>query len=49
MEFHFDWWLVYRDREQLLELARAAVPSAAIALVEEESGVNPFVTLRPHT
>jgi extracellular factor (EF) 3-hydroxypalmitic acid methyl ester biosynthesis protein len=45
MEFHLDWYLEYRERIELLELARKAVPDARSEILEEASGVNPFVIL----
>jgi SAM-dependent methyltransferase len=45
MEFHLDWYLEYRERVQMLELARKAVPSAQAEILEEPTGVNPFVSL----
>jgi extracellular factor (EF) 3-hydroxypalmitic acid methyl ester biosynthesis protein len=45
MEFHLDWYLEYRERVQLLELAKRAVPAARCEILEEPSGVNPFVCL----
>jgi hypothetical protein len=45
MEFHLDWYLEYRERVQLLELARKAVPGARAEILEEPTGVNPFVSL----
>jgi extracellular factor (EF) 3-hydroxypalmitic acid methyl ester biosynthesis protein len=45
MELHLDWYLVYRERSELLELARMAAPDAKLQLLEEPTGVNPFVVL----
>ena len=45
MELHLDWFLVYRERAEMLAFARAAAPSARIAIVEEATRVNPFVKL----
>lgn len=45
MEHHLDWWLIYRSRQELLELAARAVPQARLQILEEESGVNPFVEI----
>jgi hypothetical protein len=45
MEHHLDWYLVYRSKEQILEFARKAMPDAKIDLLEEETGVNPFVRI----
>jgi extracellular factor (EF) 3-hydroxypalmitic acid methyl ester biosynthesis protein len=45
MEHHFDWELRYRKREELVEIGRRAVPGARIRLLEEETGVNPFIEL----
>ena len=45
MEHHLDWWLVLRSRPELLEMAHRAAPHARVQILEEESGVNPFVEL----
>jgi hypothetical protein len=45
MEHHLDWNLLYRTRPELMELTTRAAPAASIRLLEEESGVNPFVQL----
>jgi SAM-dependent methyltransferase len=45
MEHHLDWWLIYRTRTELLEMARRAAPDAKLQILEEESGVNPFVEI----
>jgi SAM-dependent methyltransferase len=45
MEHHLDWWLIYRTRPELLEIARRAAPHAQLQILEEESGVNPFVEM----
>ncbi|MGZ6123404.1 MAG: PilZ domain-containing protein [Myxococcales bacterium] len=45
MEHHLDWHLNYRTRAELLELGARAAPEASIRLVEEETGVNPFIQL----
>ncbi|MFL5270992.1 MAG: class I SAM-dependent methyltransferase, partial [Anaeromyxobacteraceae bacterium] len=45
MEYHLEWNLIYRTREQLLDVGRRAAPSARIRILEEESGVNPFIEL----
>lgn len=43
MEVHLDWPLVYRTRDELLEVGTRAMPGAASRILEEESGANPFV------
>ena len=45
MELHLDWHLIYREPDELLEIGRAAAPDAQLELVEEETGVNPFIAL----
>ncbi|HZU82247.1 MAG TPA: class I SAM-dependent methyltransferase, partial [Polyangiaceae bacterium] len=45
MELHLDWFLLYRTRAELLDMARLAVPDARIDIVEEATGLNPFVSL----
>jgi hypothetical protein len=45
MELHLDWHLAYRERSEMLELARMAAPEAQIEILEEASGINPFVVL----
>jgi hypothetical protein len=45
LQVHLDWALVYRTREELLDIARSAVPGAQVRILEEERGVNPFFEL----
>jgi SAM-dependent methyltransferase len=45
MELHLDWYLIYRELDELLQIGRAAAPDARIELLEEETRVNPFVAL----
>jgi hypothetical protein len=45
MELHLDWHLEYRERIEMLELARRAASDAHIEVLEEPTGVNPFVAL----
>lgn len=45
MEYHLDWELLYRTRDELLSIGRRAAPQARIRLLEEESGVNPFIEI----
>jgi hypothetical protein len=47
MEWHLDWNLIYRTREELLEIGHRAVPQAQIRILEEETGINPFFELTP--
>ena len=47
MEWHLDWNLIYRTREELLDIGRRAVPGASLRILEEESGINPFFELVP--
>lgn len=42
MEMHLDWVLVYRQQQELVELANAAADGTTQVL-EEATGVNPFV------
>ncbi len=43
MEHHLDWPLIYRTRQQLLDMGARAVPGAQLRILEEESGANPFI------
>lgn len=45
MEHHLDWPLIYRTREELLEIGDRAVPGARLRILEEESRANPFFEL----
>jgi hypothetical protein len=45
MELHLDWHLEYRERSSMLDLARRAVSGAHVEILEESTGVNPFVAL----
>jgi extracellular factor (EF) 3-hydroxypalmitic acid methyl ester biosynthesis protein len=43
MEHHLDWFLLYRSRAELLEMGQRACPDARLRILEEETGVNPFL------
>ncbi len=43
MEHHLDWFLIYRSRAELLELGQRACAEARLRILEEETGVNPFL------
>jgi SAM-dependent methyltransferase len=45
MDFHLDWSLIYRERAEMMDFAQAGAPQARVAIVEEQTGINPFVTL----
>jgi extracellular factor (EF) 3-hydroxypalmitic acid methyl ester biosynthesis protein len=45
MEHLLDWHLIHRSRTELTEIGRRAAPSARIRVLEEETGVNPFIEL----
>ncbi|HKP56645.1 MAG TPA: hypothetical protein VJV78_07995 [Polyangiales bacterium] len=45
IEFHCDWYLIYRQHADMLAFARAGAPSADAFIEEEPTGINPFVTL----
>jgi extracellular factor (EF) 3-hydroxypalmitic acid methyl ester biosynthesis protein len=45
MEYHCDWYLIYRQHADMLSFARAGAPSAEISIEEEPTGINPFVRL----
>ena len=45
MEHHLEWDLLYRTRDELREIGQKAAPSAQIRILEEETGVNPFIEL----
>ena len=45
MELHLDWTLIYRTHAEMLELARAAAPGVPSEIVEEPTGINPFVAI----
>jgi len=43
MEHHLDWQLLYRTHEQILAFATEGAPEGRCHIVEEPTGVNPFV------
>jgi hypothetical protein len=45
MELHLDWFLIYREIAELAAIGRAAAPGARLEVLEEETGVNPFIAL----
>ena len=46
MEHHLDWQLIYRSRAELSDIAKRAAPAGRLQILEEETGVNPFIELR---
>lgn len=46
MEHHLDWYLIYRSREEMLAFGKAAAPGAELSILEERTGVNPFLSIR---
>lgn len=46
MEHHQDWRLLYRSRQEILGFAHAGVPDAELTILDEPTGVNPFVSVR---
>ena len=46
LEYHLDWWLMYRTRAELLDIAERAAPGTRLRVLEEQSGVNPFVEIQ---
>jgi extracellular factor (EF) 3-hydroxypalmitic acid methyl ester biosynthesis protein len=45
LEVLLDWPLVYRTQAELLEIGAAAAPGAALRILDEASGANPFLEL----
>jgi hypothetical protein len=45
MEHHLEWNLIYRSHADLLEIGARASPQARLQILEEESGVNPFLEI----
>lgn len=45
MDVLLDWTLLYRTRDELLAIGRRAAPHAQVRLLEEATGVNPFIEL----
>ena len=43
MEHHLDWFLLYRSRAEFLEMGQRACGDARLRILEEETGVNPFL------
>jgi hypothetical protein len=45
MEMHNDWHLTYRTRDELAAIGHAATPNADVRIVDEATGVNPFLAI----
>jgi extracellular factor (EF) 3-hydroxypalmitic acid methyl ester biosynthesis protein len=45
MELHLDWHLTYRTHEEMLAFARMGASRSRCEILEEETGINPFVCL----
>jgi extracellular factor (EF) 3-hydroxypalmitic acid methyl ester biosynthesis protein len=46
MEQHLDWVLIHRTRDEMRAFAEEAAPTATVSILEEISGVNPFLCVR---
>jgi extracellular factor (EF) 3-hydroxypalmitic acid methyl ester biosynthesis protein len=46
MEHLLDWHLLHRSRNELVDIGRRAAPDAEVRILEEETGINPFVEMR---
>ena len=46
MEQHLDWVLIHRTRDEMRAFAEEAAPTAEVSILEELSGVNPFLCVR---
>jgi len=46
MEAFLEWHLVYRDRQQLLELRPSAAPEGSYQVKADVTGVNIFIEVR---
>ena len=49
MEHHLDWYLIHRTRREMCAFAEEAAPTADVSIIEEASGVNPFLCVRRTT
>ncbi|MDP9002006.1 MAG: class I SAM-dependent methyltransferase family protein [Myxococcota bacterium] len=45
MELHLDWFLIYRTHLEMMEFAGRAAPQAPTQILDDETGVNPFVVV----
>jgi SAM-dependent methyltransferase len=45
LEVPLDWSLIYRTRDELLDIGARAMPGAGARILEEETGANPFLEL----
>lgn len=45
MEHLLEWNLLYRTREDLLDIGRRATHGAPLGIIEEPTGVNPFIDI----
>ena len=44
-EHHLEWTLLYRTHDDMIDFARNGAPTARVQVMEEASGVNPFVVM----
>jgi hypothetical protein len=45
MEFHLDWHLIYRTHEEMLAFGRTGTRHSAVEIIEEATGINPFLKI----
>ncbi len=46
MEHHLDWVLIHRTRDEMRAFAGEAAPTGTVSIMEEISGVNPFLCVQ---
>lgn len=44
LEHHLEWYLKLRTRQEMLDYAHQGVPEAQIGMIEDATGINPFLT-----
>ena len=45
MEFHLDWHLIYRTHEEMLAFGRTGTRHSTVEIIEEATGINPFLQI----
>lgn len=46
LEHHLEWVLTYRTHDEMLEFGHLGAPQAQLSIVEEPTGVNPFLLVQ---
>lgn len=46
LEHHLEWFLLLRERKEMMAYAQQGAPEAQVSIIEDETGINPYVAMQ---